>query len=1047
MESRQTNPIQDLFVNIEKIINFMEVKDLNEAMKYETSEIKSDSEMWMGAMMETDTYLTYKKFWNIAMFQEVLSSAKINNIRLWMEKPHNIPLDFRENLLKRGREVFLNSYEEKNTYYRMINGLPPYGTPKSEFIYLSEPMRNQLHAPINVPVHELSPLVQNTYMSTDEYKSIIEKNPDKKYLKYLGLYKIDIFTARRARDFELIRYPTNSSDINPNLIREFGTLYSEYREYVMSELYNKHLEGIYNNYRTFMGMLITSFVLMQISNKAVEAINGRKFLDDSVLHDVLSMHGIPRSLLMTREVRRNLVINMLKLRREKSTNDVYYSLVKLLDYQDIIVSKLMLMKGQKFDEDNNYQASFENGEPLKDLNDINKIGSMISEQNGNYDESVKGLDVEPFFVQLDLLDPDPYDTIINGKAPIHDYHKITDPDPTWWNLSDTQQLLRNTNYTIADTKYIIIEAVIHQIQYLFESIYFMRMILDNKKYTDEFLMNIPEIFGVEPVSMYDLMVYILAATCMNNGLTGEINGNNSMSATAGFNFDIDLDLFEEYINETQYVDKEKIMAFIEDLTMRDPSDINRLFNDVMYPMREWLETKISQSINRLEFLEYESIYRALYTYDASRNNFLNDFQSPIEIIQNKYQLTSEEIEAYLHFYPRTMTGESITIETFPSSRYKNPFLNYNNEVTWKFHIIIETPYGEEDRGYVYFHDILNSPDLRELTNPDGTRVFMNWEDNEIGWEVNHRAVEKILYLIDGIEEHELHSAFFQVNTPVLNSGGKMFKEGEKLPASIRNGIFKEILKDKILMDMNGLAVPPKTYIEYLYRKNQKLYDLLVGGNRFHLNKEAWLEDVMKIVLALETELNMHMKYFEQSVVGSELFFKPLITLIKRFKSTLVSFAKTGLKYVMGDKIDSGGNSNMFKLFDSIKLTIHFVILAKKGHESQFGLYDTEHKSLYKIIMKDRSEYLKLTTDGFDVTNRRSWMGSIRMVDEIKFFKNGKSIDPSGHTSTWYPGESGVGRWSNEEDFIMKTRTSTERIQNLPVDLDGWREFVESYNPI
>jgi hypothetical protein len=244
------------------------------------------------------------------------------------------------------------------------------------------------------------------------------------------------------------------------------------------------------------------------------------------------------------------------------------------------------------------------------------------------------------------------------------------------------------------------------------------------------------------------------------------------------------------------------------------------------------------------------------------------------------------------------------------------------------------------------------------------------------------------------------------------------------------------------MDILGLSVPPKTYIEYLERKNENLYNLLVGGNRFNTNKEVWLEDVMKVVLVLETELNMHMKYFEQSVVGSELFFKPLITLIKHFKSTFVDFAKTGLKYDMGDKIDSGGNSNMFKIFDDIKLIIHFVVLARRGYDSQFGLYDTEHKSTHHIVMKDRPQLIKPDGDGFDVINRGASMGSLRMVDEAKFRRNGKAIDPSGSTSSWYPGESGIGRWSDEENFIMKTRNATERIVNLPVDTKGWKSFVE-----
>ncbi len=1025
--SKQTNPLQDIFIGIERIFDFMEVKDIKEAAKYETSESKEQVEMWMNANSGNDSYITYKAYWNISMFQEVVSNVKLKDIRYWMEQPFAVPLIYQETLLTRGREAFLNQYEEKNDYYRMLNGLPPIGTPESEFIYLSAPMRNQLHAS-DLPVHLLSPLIQNNYMSTDEYKNVVANNPDKKYLKYLGLYKIDILTARKAKDFEIIRYPLNRSDINPNLVREFSELYDKYREYVMVVLYNKQLEDLYANYRTFMGMLINMFVLMQICNRSVEAVNNKKFVDDSVLHIMLSMYDIPNTLLMTNEVRRNLCINMLKLVREKGTDDVYYDLVEILGYQDIVISKLMLMKGQKFDDKNNYRTTSVDGSLIQTLGDDN-------------------MDVDPYFIQVDLKDNNPYETITSGKAKLYDYHKIIDNDPTWWDLEDTREIVRNSSYTISDSKYITIEAVIHQIKYLFESIYFTRLILDNKSVTDEFMIEIPEIFGTETVSIYDLIIYVISAACMNNGLTGEIMPNDSrLFATAGFNFDMDLESFTEFINTTKYVDKERVMGFMENLTIRNKSDINRIFNDVMYPMREWLEYKISNTSNKQEYIEYEAIYRSLYTYDASRNMIMSSFRKPLEIICEKYELSQDDIMAFQHFYPRTMRGDKVTIETYKESRYSYPFISHNNDIDWWIHIIIETPYGDDDRGYLYFHDILNHPDLRELTNPDGTRVFMDYNDGEIGWEINPQAVEKAIYLLDHLEENALYNAYFPINVPILNSGGRSFNEGEYLPANIRSGIYKEILKEKLLMDMKGLAVPPTTYLDYLYRKNENLYKLLMKDDRFHLDKDAWLNDVMKIVLTVETELNIHMKYFEQSILGSDLFFKPLITLIKHFKSTFVDFAKSGLSYVFGDKIDSGGNSNMFKIFDEVKFIIHFITLSQSGFYSQFGLYDTEHSAKFHIIMNDRSELLKMASDKFDASLREERMGSIHMVDEMKFFKNGEEIDPLGHPSMWYNGEPGNGRWSDEDNIVFRTRTSNAVVQNPSVDLDGWKNFVESYNP-
>lgn len=985
--SKQIDPLQNLFIDIKKITEIIEIKDLKEANKYETADINAESEMWMNALSGNDTYTTYRRFWNVSMFQEVVSNVKLKDIKYWIENPYTVPLTFHDNLLKRGRECFLTNYEEKNEYYRTLNGLPPIETKESDFIYMSQSLQDKFHVN-NIPIHLLSVQIQNSYMNTEEYKELLMNNPDKKYLNYLGSHKIDIYTARKAKDFEIIRYPENRSDINPNIMNIFGTIYSDYREYVMVTLYNEYLEGVYENYRTFMRLIILMFTILQISNKAVESINDKNFLDDSVLHIFLSMYDIPRTLLLTNEIRRNLVVNMLKLIREKGTDDIYYDLVDILGYQDIIVSKLMMMKGQQFDKDNNYSTN------------IN--------------------DTDPYFIKVDLQDKDPYNTITSGNAPIYSYHDIVDNDPTWWDLPDTREILHNSNYTISDSKYIIVEIIIQQIKYLLESVYFSRLILDNKNATDSFLIEIPEIFGTEMVSIYDLMVFIIAATCMNNGMSGEILSNESrLLSTAGFNFDVDTNSLVEFINSTNYVDRERIIGFIDSINIDQKYDISRLFNDVIVPMREWLELKISNSYNRREYLEYESIYRALYTYDVNRNSFLTDFEMPIETIRKKYNLTEDEIISYQHFYPRTVSGEKVTLESYNESRYTTPFLSRNNEIDWWIHIIIETPYGEEDRGYVYFHDILNHKDLRELTNPDGTRVFMDYEDNDTGWELNEDAINKALYLLDHLDDHALNKACFQVDTPVQNSN-KLFLEGEKLPVNIRSETYKSILKEKLMMDMEGLAVPPNTYKEYLYRKNRKLYNLLVGGDRFNLDKESWMNDVMKILLSIESELNIHLKYLEQSVSGQELFFKPLITLIKHFKSTLVDFAKTGLRYIFADKIDSGGNSNMFKLFDEVKFIVHFVTLANKGYESQFGLYDTEHKLKYNITIID------------DLKNIN---GSFCIKDEMKFFKNGEPLDD-------YPWLSGDYR-----DRLITPNNGIIRINNFDIDFESWKDFIVSYTPV
>ena len=1012
MSQKQTGPLQNLYIDLKKIVDFMERKDSAAAKEYETKSSASKAELYLYAKRQQDNYITYKNWWNKEMFREIAYNIKTTEYEYYMQHPYNVPLKYRDSLLEKGREAFLDSYVEENEYYRRLMGLP--ALDDTDYIYLSEELQEEYHVG-NVPVHELSSYIQNKYMETDEYKDVLANNPDKLYLKYLGMYKIDLYTARTAKDFDIIRYPINRSDINPHLLQEFASVYADAREYTMVTLYNVELEKMYTGYRTFMGFIILSYALMHTNVKALETVTSHKYMDDTILYIILSMYGIPDTLLLTKEVRRNLALHIMRLVKEKGTNAVYYDLINILGYQDIVISKLMLMKGQDFDENGNALDSY-----------------------------------TPYFLQIDLKDENPYETIISNKALIHSYESIVNRDPTWWDGPEVRNILQTKQYSEADSKYIVVEGVIHQMRSLFETIYFTRMIVDNIS-TDDFMISIPEIFGTKTVSIYDCIIFLICATCMNNGLSGEIyTDTEKLLATAGFNFDLDMDTFMEFVDNSNYLEKDRIKNFLTNLSIQDESDISRMFNDVMYPLREWLENKIATSTLREEYLEYEAVYRALFTYDITRNKVLDTFEMPIETIQKKYELTDEDIMALQYFYPHNDDGTAVTVEDFNEyvnkTKYHYPFLSLTDPVDWFIHIVVDNNGHTDDRGYLYFFDVLTCKDVRTLKNSSGDYIFMDDYGAEEGWKLNTAAVKRALYLIDHLEDDDLKSAYFQIYTKLPD--GTAYEANKKLPASIRTSVFKSILYDKIQMDTEGLAEPPTSYFEYLYRKNPDLYNILCDPveDRFNLNKDAWMNDVMSVIIAMETELSIHTKYLEQSIVGKDLFFKPLITLIKHFKSLLVDITKTGLKYIFDDKMDVGGNSNMLKLFDKIRFIIHFSSIESSGYDADFKLYDAIRKSKITILMKDRSEELKMTIgEGFAAEQRTTRMGSLHMVDEMRFFRNGKPIDTD-EGSMWYTGEPGTGAYSEEDDVLFKIRTKNARVYNAPVDLEGWKDYVESYVP-
>ena len=1033
---KQINPLQNLFVDIDKILKLTEFKDQALADASEINNSKEAAEVWMAAMEQRDTYITYKKWWTIKMFREIDINVTIAQYEYFIKHPMAVPMRFQEHLLEAGREAYKILYVEYNTYYRMLIGLPPYGS--YDYIYMSDELAKKYddqyidsgyNPDAKTPVHELQSYIQNTWMYTDDYKEKLAANPDAGYLKYLGVNKIDLYTARKAKDFDIIRYPSDDPDINPNLLTVFSELYADYREYVMVVLYNEYLKDVYVNYRTFVGQLILFFVLLQLGATGLKGTFDMNFIDDTILHTILEKYNIDDNIIMNRDVKRRLVRSIPRLTREKGTQEVYYDLVDILGYTDVTIRKLMLHHSTVYDE------------KYKDKGDNN---------------------TETYFVGIDLKDQDPYRTIVSNKAPIYPYRNIVgdddtvieegiaESDPRWW-VDDppVKDLIENGDYNSIDTKYITIESSIHQMDSLFELIYFSRLIFDNKSVTENITFSVPGVFN-EPITVFDTMLTIIALMIkMDSDPSKAIMKNvDDLLAVAGFNFDLDKVAFDLAVSKMEHVDADRIGSYIKDITVNSMEDIGRLYNNIIYPLRIWLENKIASTENRKEFLEYEAIYKALYTYDIRRTAWIDDFKPAIYTIADKYSLSEFDMKALIKYY--SYSADTVIVR---DSSQITP-------ATDQYHIMITNEHGILGTDYAQCHlsiyDILTSEDLRELTvktsQGESIPVFMTASDGQ--YKVNQKVVNYVLTAIDNLSDNALAYAEFQVDYEI---DGEIYSAGTKLPESVRaSGVYKSILKDKVSIDMAGPPKESTTFEELLAQRpnvTNTLYALYQDASSTDVNKDGWMDKMMNIITTMENLLGVKLSYIKQLLLGEEQFFKPLVTLINHFKSIYIDIAKTNVKHAMDDKMDVGGNSNMFKIFDDMELLIHFTTIANSGYNGEFGLYDTINRIRYHLEMNDITSFVRYTTgEGFAAVERNESMGSMRMSDEARFFLDGKDIDGTDgsypqYKSYWYPGEGGSGRWTAEDDFLMKTRLANQRVKlGYELDLEGWKEYVESYNP-
>jgi hypothetical protein len=295
-----------------------------------------------------------------------------------------------------------------------------------------------------------------------------------------------------------------------------------------------------------------------------------------------------------------------------------------------------------------------------------------------------------------------------------------------------------------------------------------------------------------------------------------------------------------------------------------------------------------------------------------------------------------------------------------------------------------------------------------------------------------------------------------------------------------------------------------------------------------------MSSLMIIVLAIEAHLDMELKVWQQAVLGTEFYFRPLVVLIKYFKSYMIDFCRCGVKYLFDSRIDPGGQSNMLKLFDDIWRTMWHIYPV-----DIIGLYDAEGRKRHHWLIKDRPEMITTDTDPLkevrqageevvyltrllvrlyddylgneppskppvltldiirklisvitgdedamtnvsDIQNitdkleaalleyveatksisdtvwskttvkRQPWMGSLRLVDEAKFYLNGADVDAGtdgrGAPQFWLTGEEDVGRFDVSTDRHDQMYDHVLAHQPIPVDEEGWKEFVESYVP-
>lgn len=413
------------------------------------------------------------------------------------------------------------NFTEYNDYYRMLDGHPSLNSDDTARVLV-----------YNEDYQEMLPIDEQPYgernrwlLSSDGVKFLSEhKNEEKyKYLQYMTSKRIRPFIARIAGRFEILYCPVSDPQI---LSEDFMQIYDRSLNYIIrvyySEAYRRTEAELYEG---FIGMMILFMTIAEMHYKYLDADISREFYDLDSLKIVYEAYGVPFYDIIPLKYHKKIVKNINRLICRKGSNQVFFDLCDIFDYDILGIYQYYLFKERRMDgsgdpvvqwktTDGKEVTYDEDGNPTNLPLDIH--GNPVWELNpqGMYDI---------YFVRANI-NSDRYTQIIDPNNKVS-YDSIVSNDSYWFQFDpDTISTIYNNEYNYIETKYIGVQLMFNMTDLLWESSYFMGMLRDNRSKIDGSAFMISHDRLGTNVPLFDMLIYIITLICKKRGYTGEIRG-------------------------------------------------------------------------------------------------------------------------------------------------------------------------------------------------------------------------------------------------------------------------------------------------------------------------------------------------------------------------------------------------------------------------------------------------------------------------------------------------------------------------------------------
>lgn len=665
----QMNPFYGIYSDFKKILDTMVIKYSYLAEKYETFEIKKHADTYLSAKSELDTFFTYRDY-----SVDELYNVGITDVSKLTEYSNNdgyllIPESYRDALLKNRRKMIIQTYDERNEYYRKLNGFPPLDTLPKNYHYIPEEYANNYGIDITIPIHKIQDYYNNISSGRGDYlisiieavgllEKLREDNPDEEYLKYIGSTRISIDTLRKAKNFQLLY--VNQTTVSDILYDEFIKAYEQARDYHVSAIFIREYRDIIPYYDQFIAMCIMVMTIEITVNKQFKLGVDRKYYNDYTLKFLYDAYGIPYNLDLDEYTQRSISQSLNTMIQKKSTDKVFYDITDILGFSDLKIYRYYLTKERKFDD---------YGVPV--IATTRKFNNDIGDFE-DVPDYAKMYDV--YFQKVELSDTD-FVGAYGNTANIEQYEKITNDDPFWWNDENTINAVWNTEYNFVESKYLSVGLSYKMTDIMYENILLLKLLINMKDELSSITFTLPKISEDLNVTLYDAVILLFCLMAKKHHLRGEIisiptqvtsvldylhntDGGDEFLVDS-FNFNIDLlqpdnEEGQELIDAVYKIlgenEAEKFMTYVTTLSIdKNTSDttkitlINKIFDNIK-GLSDYLQYLMTKTSDRKSYEILKEFYNTAF--------YSKEVKSLFTINENNNELkrTAKNYFEYLYYY-------------------------------------------------------------------------------------------------------------------------------------------------------------------------------------------------------------------------------------------------------------------------------------------------------------------------------------------------------------------------------------------------------------